>query len=69
MAKAPSNGSTAHRDKILASRPERAARALRIGTFPFAYHGLLIHPGLTAKVYFKRLPTLLRNLKAWVARF
>ncbi|WP_221902279.1 hypothetical protein [Bathymodiolus platifrons methanotrophic gill symbiont] len=43
---ATSNGSTAIRDKILASLARY--RALRIGKFPCAFWRLSAHPGLTA---------------------
>ncbi|WP_221900421.1 hypothetical protein [Bathymodiolus platifrons methanotrophic gill symbiont] len=45
---ATSNGSTAIRDKILASLARY--RALRIGKFPCAFWRLSAHPGLTAIV-------------------
>ncbi|TXL05055.1 hypothetical protein BMR08_16300 [Methylococcaceae bacterium CS2] len=44
---AASNGSTAIRDKILASLARY--RALRIGKFPCAFWRLSSRPGLTAK--------------------
>ncbi|WP_221901543.1 hypothetical protein [Bathymodiolus platifrons methanotrophic gill symbiont] len=44
---ATTNGSTAIRDKILASLARY--RALRIGKFPCAFWRLSAHPGLTAK--------------------
>ncbi|WP_221894602.1 hypothetical protein [Bathymodiolus japonicus methanotrophic gill symbiont] len=44
---ATSNGSTAIRDKILASLARY--RALRIGKFPCAFWRLSARPGLTAK--------------------
>ncbi|WP_221900736.1 hypothetical protein [Bathymodiolus platifrons methanotrophic gill symbiont] len=44
---AASNGSTAIRDKILASLARY--RALRIGKFPCAFWRLSARPGLTAK--------------------
>ncbi|WP_221900049.1 hypothetical protein [Bathymodiolus platifrons methanotrophic gill symbiont] len=43
---ASTNGSTAIRDKILASLARY--RALRIGKFPCAFWRLSAHPGLTA---------------------
>ncbi|WP_221900712.1 hypothetical protein [Bathymodiolus platifrons methanotrophic gill symbiont] len=43
---ATTNGSTAIRDKILASLARY--RALRIGKFPCAFWRLSAHPGLTA---------------------
>ncbi|WP_221894005.1 hypothetical protein [Bathymodiolus japonicus methanotrophic gill symbiont] len=46
---ATTNGSTAIRDKILASLARY--RALRIGKFPCAFWRLSARPGLTAKVY------------------
>ncbi|WP_221900384.1 hypothetical protein [Bathymodiolus platifrons methanotrophic gill symbiont] len=45
---ATSNGSTAIRDKILASLARY--RALRIGKFPCAFWRLSSRPGLTANV-------------------
>ncbi|WP_221901402.1 hypothetical protein [Bathymodiolus platifrons methanotrophic gill symbiont] len=45
---ATTNGSTAHRDKILASLARY--RALRIGKFPCAFWRLSSRPGLTAFV-------------------
>ncbi|WP_221900581.1 hypothetical protein [Bathymodiolus platifrons methanotrophic gill symbiont] len=45
---AASNGSTAIRDKILASLARY--RALRIGKFPCAFWRLSARPGLTARV-------------------
>ncbi|WP_221900438.1 hypothetical protein [Bathymodiolus platifrons methanotrophic gill symbiont] len=48
---ATSNGSTAIRDKILASLARY--RALRIGKFPCAFWRLSSRPGLTAKVVAK----------------
>ncbi|WP_221901164.1 hypothetical protein [Bathymodiolus platifrons methanotrophic gill symbiont] len=47
---ATSNGSTAIRDKILASLARY--RALRIGKFPCAFWRLSSRPGLTAAVTF-----------------
>ncbi|WP_221893672.1 hypothetical protein [Bathymodiolus japonicus methanotrophic gill symbiont] len=44
---ATTNGSTAIRDKILASLARY--RALRIGKFPCAFWRLSARPGLTAK--------------------
>ncbi|WP_147883605.1 hypothetical protein [Bathymodiolus platifrons methanotrophic gill symbiont] len=46
---ATSNGSTAIRDKILASLARY--RALRIGKFPCAFWRLSSRPGLTANVH------------------
>ncbi|WP_221895207.1 hypothetical protein [Bathymodiolus japonicus methanotrophic gill symbiont] len=46
---ATSNGSTAIRDKILASLARY--RALRIGKFPCAFWRLSARPGLTAEAY------------------
>ncbi|WP_221897611.1 hypothetical protein [Bathymodiolus japonicus methanotrophic gill symbiont] len=53
---ATSNGSTAIRDKILASLARY--RALRIGKFPCAFWRLSARPGLTAfaKIATPRLP-------------
>ncbi|WP_221898028.1 hypothetical protein [Bathymodiolus japonicus methanotrophic gill symbiont] len=52
---ATTNGSTAIRDKILASLARY--RALRIGKFPCAFWRLSARPGLTAfDVKFGRLP-------------
>ncbi|WP_221901903.1 hypothetical protein [Bathymodiolus platifrons methanotrophic gill symbiont] len=47
---ATTNGSTAIRDKILASLGRY--RALRIGKFPFAFWRLSARPGLTAIAFF-----------------
>ncbi|WP_221900346.1 hypothetical protein [Bathymodiolus platifrons methanotrophic gill symbiont] len=52
---ATSNGSTAIRDKILASLARY--RALRIGKFPCAFWRLSSRPGLTAKA-----DLLMRNI-------
>ncbi|WP_221901598.1 hypothetical protein [Bathymodiolus platifrons methanotrophic gill symbiont] len=53
---ATSNGSTAIRDKILASLARY--RALRIGKFPCAFWRLSSRPGLTAlESYFSKAPT------------
>ncbi|WP_221899814.1 hypothetical protein [Bathymodiolus platifrons methanotrophic gill symbiont] len=49
---ATTNGSTAIRDKILASLARY--RALRIGKFPCAFWRLSSRPGLTAKVTTQR---------------
>ncbi|WP_221898196.1 hypothetical protein [Bathymodiolus japonicus methanotrophic gill symbiont] len=49
---ATSNGSTAIRDKILASLARY--RALRIGKFPCAFWRLSARPGLTAIVLLLR---------------
>ncbi|WP_221895822.1 hypothetical protein [Bathymodiolus japonicus methanotrophic gill symbiont] len=46
---ATTNGSTAIRDKILASLARY--RALRIGKFPCAFWRLSARPGLTANVF------------------
>ncbi|WP_221896837.1 hypothetical protein [Bathymodiolus japonicus methanotrophic gill symbiont] len=48
---ATTNGSTAIRDKILASLARY--RALRIGKFPCAFWRLSARPGLTAGVCYK----------------
>ncbi|WP_221902288.1 hypothetical protein [Bathymodiolus platifrons methanotrophic gill symbiont] len=48
---ATTNGSTAIRDKILASLARY--RALRIGKFPCAFWRLSSRPGLTACAYWK----------------
>ncbi|WP_221901413.1 hypothetical protein [Bathymodiolus platifrons methanotrophic gill symbiont] len=54
---ATTNGSTAIRDKILASLARY--HALRIGKFPCAFWRLSARPGLTAKVlYLTRLKQL-----------
>ncbi|WP_221899737.1 hypothetical protein [Bathymodiolus platifrons methanotrophic gill symbiont] len=57
---ATSNGSTAIRDKILASLARY--RALRIDKFPCAFWRLSSRPGLTAYVFaLKRRPPLLHH--------
>ncbi|WP_221896696.1 hypothetical protein [Bathymodiolus japonicus methanotrophic gill symbiont] len=53
---ATTNGSTAIRDKILASLARY--RALRIGKFPCAFWRLSARPGLTAAVYFTPMSCL-----------
>ncbi|TXK98446.1 hypothetical protein BMR11_08275 [Methylococcaceae bacterium CS5] len=53
---ATTNGSTAIRDKILASLARY--RALRIGKFPCAFWRLSSRPGLTALAYFQDTPAL-----------
>ncbi|WP_221897685.1 hypothetical protein [Bathymodiolus japonicus methanotrophic gill symbiont] len=50
---ATTNGSTAIRDKILASLARY--RALRIGKFPCAFWRLSARPGLTARADFSPL--------------
>ncbi|WP_221896587.1 hypothetical protein [Bathymodiolus japonicus methanotrophic gill symbiont] len=52
---ATTNGSTAIRDKILASLARY--RALRIGKFPCAFWRLSARPGLTAKDVFQLMPS------------
>ncbi|WP_221898509.1 hypothetical protein [Bathymodiolus japonicus methanotrophic gill symbiont] len=54
---ATTNGSTAIRDKILASLARY--RALRIGKFPCAFWRLSARPGLTAIAWWLKI--LLRN--------
>ncbi|WP_221893759.1 hypothetical protein [Bathymodiolus japonicus methanotrophic gill symbiont] len=56
---ATTNGSTAIRDKILASLARY--RALRIGKFPCAFWRLSARPGLTANVFIRFTS---RNTKA-----
>ncbi|WP_221898173.1 hypothetical protein [Bathymodiolus japonicus methanotrophic gill symbiont] len=53
---ATTNGSTAIRDKILASLARY--RALRIGKFPCAFWRLSARPGLTAKAKSKRIRSI-----------
>ncbi|WP_221893757.1 hypothetical protein [Bathymodiolus japonicus methanotrophic gill symbiont] len=56
---ATTNGSTAIRDKILASLARY--RALRIGKFPCAFWRLSARPGLTA-----RANSIIKVLFCWV---
>ncbi|WP_221895359.1 hypothetical protein [Bathymodiolus japonicus methanotrophic gill symbiont] len=57
---ATTNGSTAIRDKILASLARY--RALRIGKFPCAFWRLSARPGLTAKVVRQTKKTKMKTL-------
>ncbi|WP_140414024.1 hypothetical protein [Bathymodiolus platifrons methanotrophic gill symbiont] len=57
---ATSNGSTAIRDKILASLARY--RALRIGKFPCAFWRLSSRPGLTAGDLCDRTPIKLSSI-------
>ncbi|WP_221899611.1 hypothetical protein [Bathymodiolus platifrons methanotrophic gill symbiont] len=59
---ATSNGSTAIRDKILASLARY--RALRIGKFPCAFWRLSSRPGLTARVYSLHHETIYQHILA-----
>ncbi|WP_221898349.1 hypothetical protein [Bathymodiolus japonicus methanotrophic gill symbiont] len=56
---ATTNGSTAIRDKILASLARY--RALRIGKFPCAFWRLSARPGLTASVFIDYFPELVNS--------
>ncbi|WP_221901212.1 hypothetical protein [Bathymodiolus platifrons methanotrophic gill symbiont] len=60
---ATSNGSTAIRDKILASLARY--RALRVGKFPCAFWRLSSRPGLTASVFIQCINQLKQVMHAF----
>ncbi|GFO72319.1 hypothetical protein BJAS_P2459 [Bathymodiolus japonicus methanotrophic gill symbiont] len=61
---ATTNGSTAIRDKILASLARY--RALRIGKFPCAFWRLSARPGLTAREFFDKKS--LKPMNQWLRK-